>query len=221
MSVDGPETIVAILRSAYSSTPDPRLDEVLASMRRDWLAIARRRYSTVEDVDDAIQNALVKLLAADALAALHDPAHVRVWARSIFVRAVLDLLRERRRTQQRRVVLGKPGDDPEEILRDRLPSPRISTEESASARERLRIVQRCIGDLEIPKLKFVDGLSDEEIAARCRLSPEAVRSWLKRFRKTVRRRLTDGAKAPHAPHDVRSGRLPGRQHDAPSRGPSR
>lgn len=216
MRTEFPETIVAILRSAHSETPDPRLDGAVAAIRRDWVAIARRRYPFLEDVDDAIQNALMKLLTQDSLAGLRDPALVQVWARSVFVRSVLDLIRAGRRTRDRRAVLDTVERDSEDILRDALPSPVSSPEDAASQRERLRIVQRCMGDLEIPKLKFIDGLSDDEIAARCQLTPDAVRSWLKRFRRVVREKVEDVV-----PQRPARGRLSNRELEPPPKGTNR
>jgi len=187
---ESPKTIVAVLTSARSAAPDPRVDAVLAAFRRQWLAIARRRYPTLrDDVEDAIQNALVKLLDVDKLATLKDTALIEGWARSVFVHTVLDLIRERQREHRRRAEVGiRRDDDPEDLLRD-LPSPTPTPEETASERERLRIVTRCIGGLEVARLKFVDGLPDKEVAARRHLTRDAVAGQLKRFRKTLRKAL--------------------------------
>ena len=63
-----PEAILAILRSAQSGTPDPRLGEVLEAFRSRWLAIARKRYRGMEDdVEDAVQAALLKLVSGEKL----------------------------------------------------------------------------------------------------------------------------------------------------------
>src|SRR5437867_363110 len=59
---EAPERIVAILKSARSPAPDPRLTEVLEAFRSQWRAIARRKYPSLQaEIEDAIQNALLKL----------------------------------------------------------------------------------------------------------------------------------------------------------------
>ena len=126
------ETIVDILKSASSPAPDSRLTEVLEAFRRQWLAIARKKYASLgPDIEDTIQGALLKLISPARLASLRDTARVEAWARSLFVNAVLDLIRERRRDLGRRSI-GRPEDDPEEVLCDRLPSAAPTPEELAA-----------------------------------------------------------------------------------------
>src|SRR5947208_557457 len=67
------ETVVDILKSASSPAPDSRLTEVLEAFRRQWLAIARKKYPSLgPDIEDTIQIALLKLVSADRLASLRD-----------------------------------------------------------------------------------------------------------------------------------------------------
>src|SRR5439155_5004213 len=81
---ESPERIVAILKSASSPTPDPRLTEVLEAFRGHWRAIARRKYPSLQaDIEDAIQNALLKLISAEKLETLRDAAKIAAWARSV------------------------------------------------------------------------------------------------------------------------------------------
>ena len=189
MRSESPETIVEILKSASSPAPDARLTEVLEAFRGQWLAIARRKYPSLgPDTEDTIQNSLVKLLSADRLASLRDAARVEAWARSLFVHAVLDLLRDRRREFGRRVI-GLPEDDPEELLRDRLPSAAPTPEELTAQGERLEIVARCLEKLEVARLRFVEGLPEKDIAARQGLTRDGVAGKLKRFRKLLRSAL--------------------------------
>ena len=69
------------------------------------------------------------------------------------------------------------------LVRDRLPAGQPSPEEIALGRERLRIVARCIEKVEVARLRFIDGLTEKEIALRRRVTRDSVASQLKRFRK--------------------------------------
>src|SRR5262247_2708748 len=90
-----PETIVEILKSAGTASPDPRLNQVLATFRRDWQALGRRRYPSLGDaLDDALQVALLKVISPEKLAGLKDVGRVGAWARSIFIHAVMDVVRD-------------------------------------------------------------------------------------------------------------------------------
>lgn len=186
-----PEAIVAILRSARSEAPDPRLEAVLHAFRRDWAALGRRRYPTLGDaLDDALQIALLKVISPEKLAGLKDESRVEPWARSIFIHAVVDVVRDLRRHRGQRLPAG-PDDDPEDVLRERLPSLTPTPEEQASERQRLAIVSRCIERLEVARLRFVDGLPERDIAERLDLSRDGVAGQLKRIRKAIRNALED------------------------------
>ena len=190
MLTASPEAIVAILASAQSASPDPRLDDVLRAFRREWEKLGRRRYPALGDaLEDALQSALLKIVAPEKLESLKDPARVGAWARSIFVHAVMDVAREARRHRGQR--LGAVDDDPEEVLRDRLPSADPSPEEVAAGRERLAIVARTIERFEVAKLRFVEGLPEKDIAERLDLSRDGVAGQLKRIRKAIRNALED------------------------------
>ncbi len=186
-----PDAIVAILRSARTAAPDPRLESVLQAFRRDWERLARRRYASLGDgVDDAVQSALVKLISPAKLAAVKDVSRVASWARSIFIHAVMDVARDVRRHRGQRVT-GGLDDDPEDALRDRLPAPDPSPEDQVAERERLGIVAACIERLEIARLRFVDDLPEKDIADRLGLSRDGVAGQLKRIRKAIRSALED------------------------------
>jgi RNA polymerase sigma factor (sigma-70 family) len=186
-----PEAIVAILRSARAAEPDPRLEQVLHAYRRDWEAIGRRRYPTLGDaIHDAIQVALLKLISPEKLESLQDHSRVHGWARSIFIHAALDVARDLRRHRGRSLATG-PDDDPEDMLRERLPALDPTPEEQVSGRERLALVAGCIERLEIAKLRFVDDLPEKEIAERLGLSRDGVAGQLKRIRKAIRNALDD------------------------------
>jgi RNA polymerase sigma factor (sigma-70 family) len=183
-----PEAILAVLRSAATNQPDPRLGDVLAAFRRDWETLARRRYAALGgDLEDALQAALVKLVAPERLATLEDPARLEAWARSIFVHAVLDLVRDLRRHQG--LPLSGGDDDPDGSPGDQFPATTPSPEEVAAGRERLAIVVGVIGRLEVARLRFVEDLPEKEIARRLDLSRDGVAGQLKRIRKALRRAL--------------------------------
>jgi len=187
-----PEAILAILRSAQSAAPDPRLAEVLEAFRHQWLVIARKRYPGLrDDVEDAVQGALLKLISRENLERLKDAERLEAWARSIFVHAVVDVAREGGRHRTRRTYLGLAGEDPEEALREQLPADRPSPEELTGFRERLAIVARCIEKLDIARLKFVDDLPEKEIAARQNVTRDTVAGQLKRIRRVLRTAFGD------------------------------
>jgi len=184
--------VVSILRSAYSAPPDPRLESVLGAFRSHWLNVGRRRYPQLaDDLEDVIQNALIKLVSRDKLATLREPARLEAWARSLFVRTVLDLLRDSRRYSQQRNSLPPPNGHP-------------TPEELASYRERLAIVVRVTARLEIARSKFLEDLPTEEIARRHNLTRLAVSSRLKRARASLRQAL-DGVPSRRGPR-ARDGR---------------
>lgn len=190
MLIGPPDALVAILRSARSAAPDPRLPEVLEAFRREWLALARRRYPGLgDDIEDAVQGALLKLVAPEKLDRLHDPARIGPWARSVFVHEVIDMARDLKRRRARRAELGGAEASHEEVLRERVPSAEPTPEEMAVRRQRLEIVNRCVGQLEIARLRFADDLPEKEIAERLGLTRDGVAGQLKRIRKALRTAL--------------------------------
>lgn len=187
-----PEAILAILRSAQSDAPDARLADVLDTFRRQWMALGQRRYPSLgDDVEDAVQDALLKLVSSEKLARLNDATRLEAWARSIFVHTVIDLARDRQRHQKRRVWVGGPEDDAEEALRERLSSHQPTPEEMRRLKERLEIVADTCQRLEVARLRFVEDLPEKEIAARQSLSRDGVAGQLKRIRKGLRTAFDD------------------------------
>lgn len=182
-----PAEILAVLRSAQARSPDPRLGEILDGFRRHWLAIGRRRYPDLEsDVEDAIQGALLKLVSPEKLDTLQDVGRLEAWARSLFVNTMIDVARDARRHTQGRSYPGSPDEDPERVLRDELAAQQSTPEETVAFRERLRILDEAIRGVEVARLRFVEDLSEREIAERRNLSRDGVAGQLKRFRKSLR-----------------------------------
>jgi RNA polymerase sigma factor (sigma-70 family) len=187
-----PESILGILRSAQSEAPDPRLGSVLEDFRKHWLALGRRRYpQLLDDLEDAVQTALMKLVSSEKLDTLRDASRLEPWARALFVHTVLDLARDGRRHSRRRSYVGTPEEDPEHALRDSMPDETPSPEQIAAYRERLAIVARTASRLEVARLKFVEDLPEKEIAARQGLTRDSVAGQLKRIRKALRQAFED------------------------------
>jgi RNA polymerase sigma factor (sigma-70 family) len=187
-----PEVLLGILRSAYSMTPDTRLAPVLEDFRKRWLVLGCRHYPQLrDDLEDAVQSALLKLVCSDKLDTLREAERLEAWARSLFVLTVFDLARDGRRHNNRRTYVGTSEDDPEHALRDTLPDWGPSPEELASHRERLAIVARTVSRPELAQLKFVEDLPEKEIATRQGVTRFAVAGQLKRMRKALRRALDD------------------------------
>jgi RNA polymerase sigma factor (sigma-70 family) len=187
-----PEWILGILRSAQSGDPDPRLELVLEEFRKHWLALGRRRYpQLLDDLEDAVQTALMKLVSSEKLDTLRDASRLEPWARALFMHTVLDLARDGRRHSRRRTYVGTSEEDPEHALRDAMPDEAPSPEEIAAHRERLAIVARAASKLEVAQLKFVEDLPEKEIAARQGLTRDSVAGQLKRFRKSLRQAFKD------------------------------
>jgi RNA polymerase sigma factor (sigma-70 family) len=187
-----PEAIISILRSAQSGAPDPRLGNVLEGFRRHWLALGRRRYPQLQDdLEDAVQTALLKLVSSEKLDTLRDSDRLEAWARALFVHTVLDLARDGRRHTRRRGYVGMPEDDPEHALRDSLPDDAPTPEDLADHRERLAIVARTASRYEVARLKFVEDLPEKEIATRQGLTRDSVAGQLKRLRKALRQAFED------------------------------
>ena len=187
-----PEAILEALRSAHSATRSPRLESVLEGFRTQWLAIGRLRYPQLDnDLEDAVQIALVKLTSRDKLATLHRVDRIQPWARSIFVHTVLDLLRTTKRQNRDRTYLGTSEEGPEQALRDALPADTPTPEDLASHRERLFIVARVVSKLELEVIgtKFVQDLPEKEIARRQGVTRYSVAGQVKRVRKALRQAL--------------------------------
>jgi RNA polymerase sigma factor (sigma-70 family) len=187
-----PEAILVILRSAQSDAPDPRLGSVLEDFRKHWLALGRRRYpQLLDDLEDAVQTALMKLVSRERLDTLRDADRLEPWARALFVHTVLDLARDGRRHSRRRSYVGTAEEDPEHALRDAIPDEAPSPEQIVAYRERLAIVARTASRMEVARLKFVEDLPEKEIATRQGLTRDSVAGQLKRIRKALRQAFED------------------------------
>jgi len=188
-----PEDVLAILRSAAATPCHPELPQVLRVFELDWLAIARRRYpKMLGDFEDVAQVAALRLVSPTCLARLTSASKLVPWARSIFVNAMLDAIRDTRIERSLRLdIQGDEDGASADVIGERFPFRGPGTEELCSYRERLAIIDRLMADLEVARLKFREGLSDKEIAARCDLTRDAVAGLLKRFRQSARKAVGD------------------------------
>lgn len=179
--------VVAILRTARDPHPDARLGPLLAAFQGQWERLARRRFPDLgADTDDAVQEAMLKLTDPARLDALRDPQRVEAWGRSLFVRTALDVFKlERLHVRGRAAIRADDRTDVPPLV-ELLPSARPGPEEIAAQRERMALVGTCLAGLDVGRLKFVEDLSDLEIARRCHMSRDGVAGRLKRLRKQVR-----------------------------------
>jgi RNA polymerase sigma factor (sigma-70 family) len=159
---------------------------VLVAFRTRWVHLGRRRYPQLGDnLEDAVQTALMKLVSRDKLATLHEVQRLDAWSRSLFVRTVLDQLRATRRHSASRPDGGTPEDNEEAALRHSSSSTNPTPEDLVLHRERLSIVSRVTAGLEVARAKFVEDLPEKEIARRQNLTRSSVASRLKRTRKLL------------------------------------
>jgi RNA polymerase sigma factor (sigma-70 family) len=195
-----PEEIVRILGSAPDDPRAAELDDVLSAFRQHWLAWVRRHYSTLEaEHEDAVQEASV--LVVQRIHQLRDPRCVHSWANSVFRSVLREIVKKRGRPSHRRHEI-RFGDDPDDFL-NRLPDLTPSTEETASLRERLRIVETVVRHSETAWLRFAEDLSEKEIGDRTGLSRDSVATVLKRIRKVLRRVLDENDQDGHPPSAAR------------------
>ncbi len=136
---------------------------------------------------DVVQEGFVKVLRG--LDRLDDPARFKPWLRNVVRTSALDALRRRRVVGRTGAPL--PGDDEESAP---LPAPGPPPEELLAQAELREQVREEIGALpetqrEVVMLKYLDGLSYEEIAGATGLTVATIESRLFRARTTLRRRL--------------------------------
>lgn len=137
---------------------------------------------------DVVQEAFVKVLSK--LDSLEDPRRFRSWLRNVVRSTALDSLR-------RKKVVGRsgeplPGGDEES---EPLPSPALSPEELLEQSELRAQVREVVGTLpesqrEVVILKYLEGLSYEEIADATGLTVSTIESRLFRARNSLRARLS-------------------------------
>jgi RNA polymerase sigma-70 factor (ECF subfamily) len=141
-------------------------------------------YHTAKDV---VQEAFVKVLAS--IGKLDNPERFRPWLRNVVRRTALDTLRRRKVAGRSAATL--PGQDSDSAP---LPADDLSPDDlmaKAELREQVREEIASLPDTqrEIVMLKYLEGLSYEEIAQTCGLSVGTIESRLFRARTALRNKL--------------------------------
>lgn len=168
------------------------------------LRFALRRLATPEDADEVVQTVLAN--AARRIATYRGDATLYAWLTGICRREVSSKLDAvaRRRVE---VSIDGAADDPLATILASLRAPRMSEPDAAAERRQLAgLVWECLDTMpdshaRALEMKYLDGYSSKEIAARLALSDEAVQSLLARARRTFREvcdeRLHDDGTTPH------------------------
>ena len=177
--------IFAILESARTQSPHPRLKEVLERFRRQWTVLARRRYRTcAEDVEDAIQETLDALTRPEILESVRSPEAIQFFATRTFANRLLDEIRHWARMHDGPDVSMNPVVD-----RDADPA------EEARRRELVELIRPLIEKCPTALLRYIEGLPIAQIAKETGLNPRTVHRRLARFWKMLRETMADETKA--------------------------
>ena len=174
--------IFAILESARTQSPHPRLKEVLERFRRQWTVLARKRYRTcTEDVEDAIQETLDTITRAEILENVRSPEAIEFFATRTFANRVLDEIRRWKRTHDGPDVSMNPAVD-----RDADPA------EEARRRELVELIRPLIEECPAARLRYVEGLPIAQVAKETGLNPRTVHRRLARFLEMLQETMADG-----------------------------
>jgi RNA polymerase sigma-70 factor (ECF subfamily) len=148
---------------------------------------------------DVVQEAFVKVL--EGLAQLEDPERFQAWLRHVVRSTSLDHLRRRKVTGRAAEAL--PGQDDES---EPLPAPALAPEDLLEQAELRAQVREEISALpesqrEVVYLKYLEGMSYEEIADVTGLTINTIESRLFRARASLRKRLAErfGEEGPSRP----------------------
>ena len=154
---------------------------------RAMLAVARAYFASEADAEDAAQEAFVK--AYQALAQLREPGRLKAWLTRITVTTCLDVLRSR--TDKMSLA---------DFASTVQLSPRLGQEcftpgTLASKRERADLLRAAIGLLPdrqrlVLVLRYVEGLSYDEIASYLDLPASTVRGRLHYAKQALRKSLS-------------------------------
>lgn len=136
---------------------------------------------------DVVQESFVKVLGS--IGSLSNPERFRPWLRNVVRRTALDALRRRKVAGRSGTKL--PGQDSDSAP---LPTEDLSPDEVMAKAELREQIREEIASLpetqrEVVMLKYLEGLSYEEIAETCGLSVGTIESRLFRARATLRTTL--------------------------------
>ena len=146
-----------------------------------------RRLDNPSDVDDVVQVVLTQ--AARRIETYRGDSTLQAWLLAICRR---EIFRQGSAARRHRVLVSLGGDDPLAAAATELAAPAGEEPEQGLRRRELRErVRACLDALPeryalALELKYVEGLSSREIAARLAISDEAVQSLLARARRSFR-----------------------------------
>lgn len=184
-SSEGEESSIRLLVER-ARVGDERAFRDLMSGHEDALyALARRYLGNHHEADDVLQDAFVKIF--QNLDGLSSPEAFHSWCRRIVVNTALDHIRRRRRF----VEIEEDGLDAASVSS---PGVFAAPDRRVEEREFIVCLERALRSLpprqrEVVVLHDVEGLSTEEVAARCDCPPATVRSNLFYGREKLRSAL--------------------------------
>lgn len=180
-----PEEVFAILRTARTAAPRAELPQVLGLFRREWIAIARRRYqATPADIDDAVQEAWDKLTSPAVLDRVATPTSIVPYARRVFVNCLLDTILWCPRAE------GGGGGWSDGRTDQGLAAP--DTADLVVQAEILAHVRAALDACPIAGLRYLSDLTVPEIERKTELSKRTIHRKLRDFRHLVERLRQDG-----------------------------
>jgi len=193
-----PDEIVALLlATANGGGPKdpqrPDREDLIRRVRNHFLAIARRHFAHLGDeIEDAVQLAIMEVCRVENLAGMRDRAHFWRWARGILLNKCNDARRAWFRRKGRFVEpnASADGDDDSGDWLERFTGSRDDDPGSlADHREILRRVAEVISRHEVGRLRLLLDLSEQEVCAKLGLTRHQVAQQLKRLRHKLRELL--------------------------------
>lgn len=169
---------------------DPKSFELLVARHTRYAgAVAMGVVGDYHAALDVVQEAFVKVV--EGLGALEDPERFQAWLRHVVRTTALDHLRRKKVTGRTAEAL--PGQDEES---EPLPSPALQPEDLLEQAELRAQVREEIAALpesqrEVVYLKYLEGMSYEEIADVTGLTINTIESRLFRARASLRKRLVE------------------------------
>lgn len=174
-------------RSGATTTPLELLTRLMEQDRARLVRLAQRRSRTLEDAEDAVQEAF--LAAYKHLDQFEGRAQLSSWLTRIVINAAAD--RMRHHLAHPSVAL---GEDDEEGPVLQLPAPDLSPEEGCYRNERRTMLWHWLDELPTTwrhtlRLREIEGLSTRETARELGVAEGTVKSHLFRAHRQLRRHV--------------------------------
>ncbi len=166
------------------------IDEFCQTFFGRLYRFALRRLERPEDAEEVVQTVIAN--AARRIETFRGDASLFAWLTSICRREIHRFGVSARRRAGTLSLDGAADDDPIGALADRLSAPRGSEPDAASERREIAdLIRECLDRMperqaQVLIMKYVDGHSSREIAARLEVRDEAAQSLLARARRTFR-----------------------------------